>query len=155
LPSQNRNMIQFVEVLLKEIFTQGRDFSWKRPSKCPRCNRHKVWGHGHVSALFDGFNESLWLKRYRCPSCGCIILMRPASHFSRFQASIETIGSALKQRINHGKWPPDLTLSRMRHWLTNFKRQVKAHLPQAWKAGLMSAYDYLVGLGKIPVSRII
>jgi len=51
----------------------------------------------------------LWLKRYRCPNCGCIILMRPASHFSRFQASRETIRFALEQRINHGRWPPDLT----------------------------------------------
>jgi hypothetical protein len=43
----------------------------------------------------------------------------------------------------------------MRHWLANLKRQVKAHLPQTWKAGLMAAYDHFVGIGKIPVSRII
>lgn len=155
MPSQNRNMIQFVEVLLKEVFAQGRKFSWEQPSKCPRCNHYKVWGHGYVSALFDNFNEPLWLKRYRCPSCGCVILMRPASHFSRFQASRKTICSALEQRINHGRWPPDIPLSRMRHWLANLKRQVKAHLPQTWKSGLMAAYDHLVGMEKVPVSSLI
>ena len=155
LPSQHRNMIQFVAVILKEIFDQGREFCWKRPSKCSRCGSFKVWGHGFVPALFDGFNKALLLKRYRCPDCGCVITMRPASHFSRFQASRSTIRSALQHRINYGKWPPDPTSARMRHWLTNLKRQIKAHLPQSWRAGLIAAYDYFVGIGKIPVSRSI
>jgi hypothetical protein len=145
-------MIQFVEIVLKEIFTQGRKFSWEHPSNCPRCNHYKVWGHGYVPALFDGFSSPLWLKRYRCPNCACVILMRPATHFSRFQASRETIHSALERRINHGRWPPDLPPARMRHWLANLKRQVKAHLPQTWKSGLMAAYEHLVGMGKVPVS---
>jgi DNA-directed RNA polymerase subunit RPC12/RpoP len=148
-------MIQFAVVILKEIFDQGRNFSWERPIKCPRCNHYKVWGHGHVSALFDGFTDPLWLKRYRCPSCGCLITMRPASHFSGFQSSRATIRSALQHRLKHGRWPSDLASARMRHWLTNLKRQIIAHIPHSWKPGLMVCYDNILKLGKIPVSRSI
>ncbi len=152
---KNRTMIQFVAVILKEIFDQGHSFPWDRPQKCPKCNSFKVWGHGFVPAYFDFFNAPLLLKRYRCPDCGCVITMRPASHFSRFQSSRSTIRSALQQRINYGKWPPDLSSARMRHWLRNLKRQIRAHLPQSWKSGLMASYDRLLDMGKIPVSRSI
>ncbi len=154
-PSKNRNMIQFVAVVLKEIFEQGKKFPWERPSKCPKCSRAKVWGHGFVSRLFDGFDEPLWLKRWRCPSCGCIILMNPESHFPRFQSSKKDIQHALKHRLTHGRWPPDMSTARMRYWLTNLNRQVRAHLPQSWKSGLMAAYDHLIDMGKIPVSSAI
>lgn len=148
-------MIQFVAVILKEIFNQGRKFSWKRPSKCPRCSSVKLWGHGFVPALFDGFSTPLFLKRYRCPDCSCIITMRPESHFTRFQASQATIRSALEHRITHGRWPPDLIPGRMRHWMANLHRQIKAYLPQNWKSGLMDSYDHLLAMGKVPVSRTI
>ncbi len=154
-PPKNRNMIQFVTVILKDIFDRGRNFSWERPPKCPKCNSFKVWGHGFVPAYFDCFDVPLLLKRYRCPDCGCVITMRPASHFSGFQSSRTTIRSALQHRINRGKWPPQLSTARMRYWLRNLKGQIKAHLPQSWKSGLMVSYDYLLGMGKIPVSRSI
>jgi len=148
-------MIQFVTVILKDIFDQGRKFSWGRPSKCPKCCSFKVWGHGFVPALFDGFDAPLFLKRYRCPDCGCIITMRPESHFSRFQSSRATIRSALEHRIIHKRWPSGLTSARMRHWLTNLKRQARAYLPQYWKMELMDSYDHLLGMGKVPVARSI
>ena len=28
-------------------------------------------------AYFDGFDEGIFLKRYRCPGCGCVIRLRP------------------------------------------------------------------------------
>ena len=148
-------MIHFVDVVLKVIFSQGRDFLWQRPCGCPRCSHWKVWGHGYVQASFEGFNVPLWLKRYRCPECGCIIQMRPASHFSRFQSSRKGIRSALVRRITHGKWPPNQFSGRMRHWLRNLKRQIKAHLTEKWKSGLMAAFDRLVAMGRVPVSRSI
>jgi len=81
--------------------------------------------------------------------------MRPASHFSRFQSSRKGIRSALVRRITHGKWPPDQFSGRMRHWLRNLKRQMKAHLTEKWKSGLMAAFDRLVAMGRVPVSRSI
>jgi len=148
-------MIQFVNVALKVIFAQGRNFLWQRPSECPRCANWKVWGHGHVQCNFEGFSVPLWLKRYRCPECGCIIQMRPSSHFSRFQSSREAIRSALAQRITHGKWPPGQFSGRMRHWLRNLKRQIRVHLTEKWKSGLMKAFDHLAAMGRVPVSRSI
>ncbi|MBF0202499.1 MAG: hypothetical protein HQK66_14565 [Desulfamplus sp.] len=148
-------MILFINVVLKEIFEQGRNFSWAKPEKCPGCGRWKIWGHGFVQALFDGFSRTLWLKRYRCPDCKCVITMRPTSHFSRFQSSRETIRSALEHRLNHGKWPPNMTPARMRHWLRNLKLQVKAHLTDVWKSGLLAGFDQLADMGRIPVSSSI
>ena len=145
-------MIQFVAVMLKDIFDKGKEFPWERPSKCPKCDYNKVWGHGFVSKLFDGFTELLWLKRWRCPVCRCIITMRPKSHFPRFQASQKDIQDTLEHRLTHGKWPPDLSPPRMRYWLSNLKRQARAHLPQSMKSGLMTAYQRLIDLDKIPVS---
>ena len=153
-PRKQVIMIQFVDVVLKVIFSQGRNFLWQRPSECPRCAHWKVWGHGHVQGNFEGFSVPLWLKRYRCPECGCIIQMRPSSHFSRFQSSREVIRSVLARRISHGKWPPDHS-GRMRHWLRNLKRQMKAHLTEKWKSGLMATFDRLVAMGRVPVSRSI
>jgi len=148
-------MIQFVDVVLKVIFVQGRNFLWQRPSECPKCANWKVWGHGHVQRNFEGFSVPLWLKRYRCPECGCIIQMRPSSHFSRFQSSREVIRFALARRISHGKWPPGQFSGRMRHWLRNLRRQIRARLTEKWKSGLMKGFDCLVAMGRVPVSRSI
>ena len=146
-------MVIFVSVLLKDIFEQGKDFSWEPPSCCPRCEHHKVWSHGFVQRYFDGFDSFLWIKCYRCPLCGCILTLRPDTHFSRFQASKDTIRSSLEERIQTGRWPPsELSHSRQRHWMQNLKRKIKAILSDTWEAGVLAAYDYLLFLGHIPVS---
>ena len=88
-------MIIFIPVVLKTILKEGKKYSWPRPERCPRCDRYKVWGHGYVLSIFDGFIHSLWLKRYRCPQCHCIIKLRPAGYFKRFQASINTIRTSI------------------------------------------------------------
>ena len=154
-PKTNYLMILFVDVILKQIFTMGKDFPWTRPETCPCCGNWKVWGHGFVSTIFQGFDTPLLLKRYRCPACGCVVILRPSSHFSRFQSSKHTIRSAIVHRINTGRWPPGSARSRQRHWLCNLKRQLKAHLTEKWKDGLVAAFDYLLTLGRTPVSRSI
>ena len=146
-------MILFVEVVLKDIFIKGRDFQWERPEQCPCCGNWKVWGHGFVEAIFNGFNSIIWLKRYRCPACGCVLRLRPISHFSRFQSSKHTIRSTLMHRINTGKWPPGSSSSRQRHWLYNLKRQMKAFFNLQTR--LPEAFDLLINIGKIPVSSSI
>jgi len=30
----------------------------------PSCANWKIWGHGYVQAIFEGFDVPLWLKRY-------------------------------------------------------------------------------------------
>jgi len=148
-------MIIFVPVLLKDIFEQDRDFVWKRPPCCPRCNHYKVWSHGFVQRIFDGFTTSLSLKCYRCPLCGCVITLRPATHFSYFQASKDTIRFFISERLRTGRWPPTQSHSRHRHWLLNLKKQIKARLSDTWDNGILAAFDYLLSFGQTPVSSSI
>jgi hypothetical protein len=146
-------MIRFVDVLLKDIFQMGRDFPWERPEQCPCCGNWKVWGHGFVGTFFNGFSSAIWLKRYRCPACGCVIKLRPSSHFRRFQSSKHTIRSSLMLRIHTGKWPQGSCKSRQRYWLHNLKRQMIAHL--SWNIGLAVAFDFLIDQGRTPVTSSI
>lgn len=150
-----RNMIIFVSVLLKDIVEQQRDFVWKRPPCCPKCDHYKVWSHGFTERIFDGFNIPLLLKCYRCPCCGCVITMRPDTHFSRFQASKDKIFFSLSERLKTGRWPPVQSHSRYRHWLRNLKKQTKAHLTCTWDKGILAGFDYLVSIGRTPVSSSI
>ena len=145
------HMILFVCAKLKDIYEQGRNFKWTRPQRCPRCGSTRVWGHGFVTAYFDGFDECLFLRCFRCPDCTCVIRMKPEGYFNRFHASVETIRSCLDHRLLHGKWNPDIGKSRQRHWLLALKRNTMAFFGLGHD--LLSAFDRLMGLGKIPVSR--
>lgn len=147
-------MIDFVAVQLKEIFEQGKDFQWVRPAACLKCHHYKVWGHGFVPRFFDGFVFCLYMKCYRCPLCRCVMTSRPDSHFSRIRCCKETIRALLALRITTGRWQPSsLPSSRMRHWMANLARQAISHLTEAWKEGLIAAFDRLLVMGCVPVSR--
>ena len=146
-------MIFYICGLLKDIFKYGRDYPWPRPEVCPRCGSTRIWGHGYVEALFDGFNKALQLKRYRCPCCGCVMRLRPSSHLSRFQASTQKIKSIITTRIRTGRWPPGTSRQRSEHWLLSLKR--KAFYLFGFHSGknLMKAFNYLLLSGVNPVSR--
>ncbi len=147
-------MIYFVEVLLKDIFEQGKDFQWIRPATCLYCKHYKVWGHGFVPRYFDGFASRLYMKCYRCPLCHCVMTSRPDTHFSRILCCKETIRILLALRITTGRWLcSSLSLPRMRHWLANLKRQTLAQLASSWKEGLIAAFDHLIAMRIVPVSR--
>ncbi len=147
-------MIYFVESILKDIFEQGKGFPWIRPAACLSCNHYMVWGHGFVPRYFDGFAGSLFMKCYRCPLCGCVMTCRPDTHFTRIQCSKETIRTLLTLRIMTGHWPcSSLSLPRMRHWLANLKRQALARLTETWKEVLIAAFDCLLDMRFVPVSR--
>lgn len=148
-------MIWSVPVNLKQIHDQKRNYRWPRPESCPRCHNWRVWGHGYVERYFDDFTDALLLKCYRCPCCGCVLTLRPASHFSRIRSSQQAIHSHLQHRLNHGRWPPSaLARSRLRHWLANLRRQVQAYLTNVWEQGLMVGFEALLLRGHIPVARL-
>lgn len=145
-------LILLIAAKIKEIFRLGRKYPWPRPELCPCCNQSKVWGHGYVLAYFDGFNEGIFLKRYRCPGCGCVMRVRPHGYLSRFQASIDTIRVSLSHRLRYGRWPPGLSRSRQGHWLRSLRRKTLAYLGQAH---LLEAFDRLLSRRINPVSRSI
>lgn len=148
-------MIIFVRARLKEIFEQQRAYAWPRPDLCPLCGVRKVWGHGFVLAYFDDIAGGIYLRRYRCPECGSVFRLRPMGYFARIQAPIAVIRASLGQRLAKGRWPAGSSRSRQGHWLRGLLRNAVAFLGHAWKSRLPEAFERLLGLGVIPVSRAI
>lgn len=146
-------MIIFVCAKLKEIFDEQRQYVWPRPERCPRCRLSKLWGHGFVLVYFDDVAGGVYLRRYRCPECGCVVRLRPRGYFPRIQASIETIRASLDKRLRQGRWPAGSSRSRQGHWLKALIRNAVAYLGNAWGSRLQEAFDWLVCRGVIPVSR--
>jgi len=149
-------MILPVKANLKEIAKKGRHYEWIRPEVCLGCKGSHLWGHGFVASWFDGYVRALLLRRYRCPSCGCVIKLKPRGYFRRFQATIEMIRFHIAVRLKGGKWPPGgCSRARCRHWLRGLKVQTMAHLGIEWMNRLSEAFDRLIAMGKVPVSRCI
>jgi hypothetical protein len=148
-------MILNLLVSIKDILLQGRNFPWPRPECCHVCGHKTVWGHGFVLAFFDGLNEGIWLRRWRCPKCGCLYRMRPTGYFPRFQAPVVRIRDCLSQRIKTGFWPPGLSRGRQGHWLRALKRHVLGCLGIPFLDRLLEGFDHLVDMGRIPVKRAI
>lgn len=145
-------MLHFVDVILKDVLSEGGNFNWPRPSCCPRCQHYKVWGHGFVERFFDSFSTSLLIKRFRCNHCGCVICCRPTTHFDRIQSSRKAIKSSITHRLMGGCWPTGTPGNRQRHWLINLKRKVLARFGIVNIRNHLTAYDDLVSQGHIPVS---
>lgn len=148
-------MIIYFPVIIKELFNLGRDYPWTRPDSCLRCNGCRLWGHGFVSAYFDGYDQPFSLKRYRCPDCGCVLRLRPEGYFKRFQASVATIRSSVVKKAETGEWITGISRTRQCHWFRSLCKRIKAYLTNTWRQGIVAAFDYLWQLGQIPVSRSI
>ncbi len=148
-------MILPVVVVLKEIYEKGRDYLWPRPEVCPCCKQRKPWGHGFVLAYFDGFTAGLLLRRYRCPQCGCVIRLKPHGYFERFQSPIKTIRSTIGGLLINNCRPSGICRTRPAHWMKALKVKTRAYLGNLFCDHLLEAFDRLVAMGKIPVSRSI
>ena len=152
-PPKGDTMIIFVTVKLKKLFKKKRNYPWPRPESCPHCSDYKVWGHGYAQAIFDGYEEPLLLKLYRCHVCGCVIRLRPSGYFKRFQAKIRTIRSCISHKEKHNKWLSGIPPTRQRHWLRALQRRIKAYIGDTWAQGLLKAFDHFMTLGHVPVTR--
>jgi hypothetical protein len=149
------NMVLFVAVNFKRLLSLERNYKWKRPAVCPRCGQCRLWGHGFVIAYFDGLKVGVYLRRYRCPGCGCVLRLRPRGYFKRFQASITDIYRHLTHRVTQGSYLQSVAVSRQRHWLWALIRNTTAYLGSSWLNRLPEAFERLVAMGKTPVSRFI
>ena len=148
-------MIAFLDLDLKQIACEATDYCWPRPCRCGRCGHPNLWGHGFVFMIFDGFAHSLRIRRYRCPVCGCVIRLRPNGYFKRHQSPATTIRKTLAARFKNGTWPRNCATNRARHWLQSLKRHALAVLGVPVLCDLLAAFDELVALGRVPVSRAI
>jgi hypothetical protein len=148
-------MVIFFSPKFKELIALGRKYPWPKPQRCLRCNGFRLWGHGFVLPWFDGFNQPIEIKRCRCPDCDCIFRFRPEGYFKRFQADISTIRSSIAGKVHAGKWEPQISRSRQCHWFRALLRKIKAYLTDTWDQGIMAAFDELIKMGLVPVSRSI
>jgi len=148
-------MVIFFSVILKDLLSQGRDYPFPKPAGCPRCEGFRLWGHGFVSAYFDGYDQPFCLKRYRCPDCRCVLRLRPEGYFKRFQAPITTIRTAVALKARSGKWIAGISRSRQCHWFRSLRKSIHAYLTDTWRYGIVAGFDYLFQLGQVPVSRAI
>jgi hypothetical protein len=154
-PPKDPSMIVSVCAKLKEIYEQGRKYLWPKPKSCPRCHGSRLWGHGYVPAYFDDFVKALLLRRYRCPDCACVVRLKPEGIWKRFRASIETIRSCIRHRVETGQYLASLSRTRQGHWLRALMRKANAYLGQTLPRDLAQAFERLTEMGKIPVSRSI
>lgn len=150
-PPTDISLVIFVQATVKHLFEMGREFAWPKPERCPRCGG-RMWGHGFITAWFDDYQDPLWLKRYRCPDCRCVIRLRPQGYFKRFQASILTIRDCLVYWIDTHRRKAGPSPPRQRHWVRALREQLLIHhgLNQT---NLLDGFDGLWGRGIIPVSR--
>jgi len=147
-------MVIFSYVNLKQLSQTGRDYSWERPSTCPCCNSHRLWGHGYARAIFDGFLKPLLLKLFRCPDCRSVHRIRPIGYFKRFQATVGVIRASIEKKSKRGKWLPGISRSRQRHWYNAFIRHVSSYWGNLWY-DTVKAFDHMVNKGTVAVSRAI
>jgi hypothetical protein len=145
-------MVIPVEVELKCLVKQQRDYPWPKPGRCPRCQQCRVWGHGFVVAFFDGIPGAVYLRRFRCPACRLVMRLRPKGYFKRFQASIACIYESLSQRIVHGIYLPGISRSRQRHWIRALQRRVAVYLGERFRSRLLEGFQRLLRGGQVPVA---
>jgi hypothetical protein len=108
---------------IKLLFEQGKEYAWERLPKCRRCGSVRIWGHGFVLRWLDGFSEQVWVKRYRCADCHCVYTMRPKGFWKRFQASVDTIVTSIKSKLEKNQWLPTFGRQRQQYWFQGFKKQ--------------------------------
>jgi hypothetical protein len=140
---------------VKEIQAKdnGRGYAWPRPDRCLGCSGVRVWGHGFVWAFFDSLVEGLYVRRYRCPCCGCVMRMKPAGYFRGFSVTAAMIRSSVASRLERGSWLGGMGRSRQGNWLRALMRQVMAHLDVSWLDRLLEGFDCLMDHGIVPVRR--
>jgi hypothetical protein len=153
--AKDAEMIIAVGVALKEICEESRGYAWPKPDVCPVCGSGSVWGHGYVRGYFDGCLEGVLLRRYRCAQCHCVMRLRPAGYWKRFQASIADIRTSVTERLKNCRYLSSLSRSRQRHWLKALERKAHAYWGDGAGKDLLSAFERLVEMGKTPVSRSI
>lgn len=110
---------------IKEIFKMGKEYVWQKPAGCLRCGNTVLWGHGYVERYSDGYADTLWIRRYRCPECGCVYTMRPQELWPRFQAHVVTIIQSLSEKVTTHKWLTGISRQRQQYWFRGIKKQCR------------------------------
>ena len=117
------SLILSLSVDLEKLMREGRAYPWPRPPCCPRCDGHRLWGHGYVRRYFDGLSGAAQVKRWRCVDCGAVHTMRPASHWRGFWATVGLIVLSLSSKLSGSRWLVDVSRQRQQYWWRGYQRQ--------------------------------
>jgi hypothetical protein len=134
-------MICNKQIILQDLADQGKNFNWGKHF-CENCNRF-MWGHGFVSKYFSHSNQSIFVKRYRCPDCCVVVTIRPSGFWNYLRSSTLIIFITLRHRINQHHWPWYSTRQRAGHWLKRFVSFAKIEMV----TNLGSFLDYCFNKG--------
>jgi len=148
-------MIIECKVSIKNILEQEKEFTWPRPESCPKCGDTVIWGHGFVLCYFSFLASGIFLKRYRCPCCGCIIKMKPSGFFKQVRTPIKMIKIFLEKRIKNNKYLRGIPRNTQHHWFVNLKRNIEACLGEIYKNRLLDGFQRLIDMNVIPVSCLV
>ena len=148
-------MIIQQNIQLSELDKLGKEYPFERPKTCPKCGSIKVWGHGYVERYFDGYRDGLYLKRWICADCGCVITISPCGYFSRHHCLTQTIFKCLQYRVKKGNWirGPDLSRQRQGHWLRAFKKNICLFLGLEWTEKILECFQKLISISQCPILR--
>ena len=111
-------MILHYKITFDELSKVGKNYKWPI-NFCECCNRN-MWGHGYVARYFAVLLDSVFLKRYRCPGCRTVVVIRPEGYWPWLRSSILMIHEALMLKLSSGRWPTNCTRQRGGHWLKRF-----------------------------------
>jgi hypothetical protein len=134
---------------------RGKSYDFERPSNCLRCKSPRLWGHGFVLRYYDGYEQGLYFKRWRCPDCGCIITTKPTGYWPRHHSPMKTIIHSLIHRIKNGHWDYTLGFTRQRqgNWLRAVRKNVFVKYGIKAIKDIHSALQKQMDSGKNPVFR--
>jgi hypothetical protein len=146
----DRKLLLLFRTDLQIIQALGKLFKWKKPCSCPQCGGSRLWGHGFVPRYFVGFNQGLWMKRWRCPDCGAVHTARPASFLPRMQYSIRSQKSCLTVKLGWKPFLSEIPRQTQQYWWRNFLSRAKES--ENWKAPF-SFYFQKSHRHQLPVSK--
>lgn len=110
-------MILHTKINLSDLAQLQKEFNWGHYF-CIECNT-KLWSHGYVSRIFNNFNVPLYFKRFRCARCKLIFTLRPDTHWSRIQSSVEEVFQTIDSKFKLKKWPGEYR-QRYNYWINRF-----------------------------------
>lgn len=117
-------MILLTKINIFDLSLEQKNFKWGHYF-CTNCNT-KLWSHGFVTRCFSDFNFPIYFKRFRCATCAIVFTLRPDTHWSRVQSSVEKVFQTIEYKFKYRRWPDDFR-QRYNYWINKFTSYKAMH----------------------------
>jgi hypothetical protein len=101
---------------LQALSEQGKDYSWHKPKRCPKCGGRRLWWHGYTLRSFHGYANKVWIKKCICADCKSVHTMRPHTHWQGFQYSKSIILGCMVGKIKMNRWQDAIRRQNQQYW---------------------------------------